>query len=103
MRKPEAFRDRVLEQLRPLGSVTCRAMFGGHGLYCGERFFAILFRGRLYFRTDATTRPEYEAMGSRPFRPSVRQTLHAYYEIPADVIEDGPRLVAMARAAVATR
>ena len=44
--------DYVLEQLGELGPVTSRAMFGGHGLYLGDHFFAIVYRDRLYFKTD---------------------------------------------------
>ena len=51
-------------------------MFGGTGLYAGKTFFAIVFAGRLYFKTDESTRTEYEARGMRPFRPSARQTLN---------------------------
>jgi hypothetical protein len=31
--KEDSYRDFVLDQLRSLEDVTCRAMFGGYGLY----------------------------------------------------------------------
>ena len=74
--------DYVLEQLGELGPVTSRAMFGGHGLYLGDQFFAIVYRDRLYFKTDDASRAEYEARGSEPFRPNARQTLKSYWEVP---------------------
>ena len=43
MKADPSFRDFVLDQLAELGEVHCRAMFGGHGLYHGETFFAIKF------------------------------------------------------------
>jgi DNA transformation protein len=76
-------------------------MFGGHGLYLGDQFFAIVYRDRLYFKTDDASRPEYEAAGSEPFRPNARQTLTSYWEVPAEVIENGESLVEWARDAVA--
>lgn len=93
--------DYVLEQLGELGPVTSRAMFGGHGLYLGDHFFAIAYRDRLYFKTDDASRAEYEAHGSEPFRPNARQTLKSYWEVPAEVIEHSESAVEWARDAVA--
>ena len=95
------FTDYVVDQLGDLGPVTTRAMFGGHGLYLGDQFFAIVFRERLYFRTDDGTRPEYERLGCEAFRPNERQTLHSYLEVPADVLDDRERAVEWARDAAA--
>jgi DNA transformation protein len=93
--------DYVLEQLGELGPVTSRSMFGGHGLYLGDQFFAIVHRDRLYFKTDEASRPEYRAFGSEPFTPNARQTLKTYWEVPADVVENRETAVAWARDAVA--
>ncbi len=95
------FLDFVLDQLRGLPALECRAMFGGHGLYQGPVFFAIVHRGRLYFRVGDTTRGAYEARGMTPFRPGPSQTLKSYFEVPADVLEDAAEGARWARAAVA--
>jgi len=99
----DGFKDYVLDQLDGLEGVSARSMFGGHGLYLRADFFGIVFRGRLYFRTDETTRAAYSELGSGPFQPTPRQRLKNYYEVPADVIEDRNRLVEWARDAVASR
>ena len=91
----------VLEQLGELGPVTSRAMFGGHGLYLGDQFFAIVYRDRLYFKTDDSSRAEYRARGCEPFRPNERQTSKSYWEVPAEVVEDRELAVEWARDAVA--
>jgi DNA transformation protein len=98
-RRDDSFKDFVLDQLRPVRAVACRAMFGGYGLYRDGVFFGCIYRDRLYFRTDATTRPEYLAHGMKPFRPNPRQTLTSYYEVPVEVLEDPERLVRWARGA----
>ena len=98
--RADSLKDFVLDQLKGLGGLECRAMFGGFGLYAGGKFFAIRFQGRLYFRTDATTRPSYVERRMKPFRPNARQQLTSYYEVPADVIEDADGLGAWARAAL---
>ena len=78
-------------------------MFGGHGLYSGETFFGIMFRGRLYFRTDEATRFAYAERGMKRFRPSATQTLGSYYEVPPGVLEDARELERWAEAAVRAR
>ena len=78
-------------------------MFGGHGLYGAATFFGIIFRGRLYFRTDETTRGAYLAHGMEPFRPSPTQKLGTYYEVPPEILEDSGALERWAKAALRTR
>ncbi len=101
-RKADSYRDFVLDQLRPLEGVSCRSMFGGYGLYLGANFFGILHEGRLYFRTDETTRESYRSHGMGPFAPSAKQILKSYYEVPADIVEDQDELAAWAREAAAS-
>lgn len=97
--KDESFKDFVLDQLSALDGLRSRAMFGGFGFYAGEVFFAIVFEGRLYFRTDPSTRAAYTERGMKPFRPTPKQSLTSYYEVPLDVVEDAVQLTAWARAA----
>lgn len=99
--KDDSFREFVLDQLSGLGDVTCRAMFGGYGLYSGETFFGIVFQRRLYFKTDESTRGDYERCGMKPFRPNQRQTMN-YHEVPSEVVEDREQLPGWARKAIAT-
>jgi len=94
--KTGSFKDFVLDQLGGLSGVTCRAMFGGYGLYQGDRFFGIVHKGRLYFKTNEASRPVYRERGMKPFRPNAKQTLKTYYEVPVDVMEDADQLVAWA-------
>lgn len=42
----------------------------------------MLFKGRLYFKTDAAARPDYLEMGMEPFRPGPKQTLKNDDEVP---------------------
>ena len=98
-----SFLDYVLEQLEPLGGVTRRTMFGGHGLYAQGSFFGIVHKGALYFRTDEASRAKYAQAGSRPFNPKGKQELHRYYAVPAEVLDDAELLVAWAREAAERR
>lgn len=84
--RKDSFRDFVEGQLDP--DARFRAMFGGYGLYRGDVIFGILHKGRLYFKTGPRTRPKYLDKGMKPFKPSARQTLKSYYEVPVEVLED---------------
>jgi DNA transformation protein len=97
--KHDGFKDYVLDQLADLRGITCRAMFGGHGLYQRETFFGIIHKGRLYFKTNATTAPRYRERKMKPFSPNAKQTLKTYYEVPVDVLEDAGELTIWARQA----
>ncbi len=99
MARDESFKDNVLDQLRELQGVRARGMFGGFGLYADATFFGIVADGRVYFKTYDQTRSEYEARGMKPFRPTEKQTLRNYYEVPAAVLEDAGLLVEWARRA----
>ena len=90
----------LIDQLYGLEGVTAHAMFGGHGLYLGGTFFGIIFKGRLYFKTNGTTRPVYVERGMKVFRPNPGQTLKNYFEVPADILEEPERLAAWAQDAI---
>jgi DNA transformation protein len=100
--KADSFQRFVLDQLElgGLRGVVCRAMFGGHGLYRRDAFFGILHKGRLYFKTDESTRAGYLKRGMTPFRPNARQTIRTYYEVPIDIVEDSEQLIAWAEGAI---
>ena len=97
----DTFKELIAEQLGARLNVTFRAMFGGWGLYRGAVFFGIIFRGQLYFKTDAQSRRNYEQHGMLPFQPNEQQTLKNYYEVPASIVEDAPQLVRWAERALA--
>ena len=103
--KPPAdhsFVDHVLDQLDGF-AVVPRAMFGGHGLYHGETFFALVYGGRLYFRCDDFARPEFERRGMGPFKPGIARPMRSFYEVPPEVLEDAAELQNWAARAVRSR
>jgi DNA transformation protein and related proteins len=100
-RVSEGYRSFVLDQLEPLGPVVARSMFGGVGLYCDGAFFGLIARDVLYLKVDASTRGDYEAAGSQPFRPYPdRAGTMKYYAVPVNVLENALELVEWARKAV---
>lgn len=99
-RKNDGFKDFIVDQLAALRGLTCRAMFGGYGLYQRAIFFGIIHRGRLYFKVTTATVPRYKKHGMKPFRPNAKQTLRSFYEVPVDVIEDAEVLTEWASRSV---
>jgi DNA transformation protein len=102
--KDGSFKGFVSDQLRGLGPVDCRAMFGGYGLYyegtANAIFFGIIFKGRLYFKTDSHTASSYTQKGMKPFKPGPKQTLKSFYEVPVEVLEDSDELASWAKEAI---
>ena len=89
MRVSAGFRDFALDQLSDVPGLRPRAMFGGVGLYADEVFFGILAADVLYFKVDDSTRNEYEAAGSSPFKPYPdRAMTMPYYSVPIQILED---------------
>ena len=87
----DEFADFVLELLAPLGGVSRRRMFGGHGIYRDGVMFALIADDTLYFKTDATSRGEFEAAGLDPFRYARqgRPVALSYHRAP-DAAFDSP-------------
>jgi DNA transformation protein len=103
LRVTPEFRDFVLDQLAGVAELRSRRMFGGVGLYSGERFFAILAADELFFKVDDGNRTAYETAGSEPFRPLAdpqRPVSMSYWRVPLEVLEDSAELTLWARAAI---
>jgi DNA transformation protein len=100
--KANPYVEFLIEQFEPLGEIRAKAMFGGHGLYCDEVFFALVAGGALFLKADDVNRPEFEAKGLKPFRPyEDRPDVMQYYEAPAEMFEDPLELKRWAGGAVA--
>ena len=67
-------------------------MFGGHGIYRDGVMLAIVYRDRLYLKTDDAGRGRFEEAGMGPFEPSSRQRLTSFYELPDGVLDDPDEL-----------
>jgi len=98
----DSFKQFVLDQLAALPDLRAKAMFGAHGLYCGDKFFGILDEGRLFFKTDAQSQTEYAERGMGPFTYQMKDKIMtmAYHEVPPDVLEQPHELVLWARRAI---
>lgn len=98
--RDDSFLRFVLERLDALPALHARAMFGGHGLSADGRFFAIVYQGRLYFKTDEAGRADYVEWRMDCFQPNPRQRLKNDYEVPVEILE-GAQLMEWARRVLA--
>ena len=74
-----------------LGDVRIRRLFGGQGIYSGERIVALVFRDELYLKSDAGTDALFEAAGSARWtytRPGRMPTRMPYYRFPESALDD---------------
>lgn len=95
------FVEYALRQLRVVGVVTARRMFGGYGLYCDECMFGIVDNDTLFLKVSAVTRLDYVSAGMSPFSPlASKKPMEGYYELPLDVLESPERLAEWGRKAL---
>lgn len=106
---PHPLADYIVDQLRDWAPVAVRRLFGGWGIYRGPVMFGLIARDAIYFRVDAANKPDYEAAATTPFvhtarkragakasqarpftytMPSGKTIEMAYYEVPADILEN---------------
>lgn len=80
----------IAELFAPVAPVRTRRMFGGLGIYSGEAMFALAFEGEIFLKTTDTTRPEFTAAGSEPFRYMARSRERetGYWRLPAAAFDD---------------
>jgi DNA transformation protein len=98
-----SFQLLVVDQLSGVvPTVRARPMFGGVGIYSGDVFFALIADDAVYFKVDASNRPDFEARGMEPFRPfgDTGGTMQ-YYQLPEEVLEDPEALRPWAEKALA--
>lgn len=93
----------ILEQLEGIKGLRSRRMFSGVGLYSGELFFSLIHDDTLFFKTDGSNSAEYIARNMPRFMPFPERpaAVMAYYQVPADIIEDSEAILGWARKSVA--
>ena len=79
--------DFILDQLAPL-PVRTRAMFGEYGLYCDEKFVALICDDTLFIKPTAISNRFFTNADLAPPYPGARDR----YAVPAALLEDSERL-----------
>jgi DNA transformation protein len=86
-----AFVAFAVDLLGPLGPVRSRAMFGGHGIYCGDLMFGLVDDDEIFLKTDDETRPMFEEAGCRRwvYSGGGKKTETNYFR-PPDAAHESP-------------
>lgn len=101
MAKENEFCEHLVDLLSPLGEVTYRHMFGGHGIYVDGHIVAIAADAELYLKADEVNRPRFEELGMERFQPFPgRDTAMPYHRVAAEMLDDRDRLLELARTSV---
>jgi DNA transformation protein len=97
------FVDYLLELIAPLGNVSARAMFGGHGIYVDSQIIGIVIGDILYFKTDEDNRQGYLDEGLEPFSFTARSKTVAtgYFRAPDEAMDSPHAMLPWARGALA--
>jgi len=97
------FAEFVKELFAPLGAIRTRRMFGGVGVYCDERMFALIADDELYLKTDDETLALFEAEGLQPFVFETKdgeKGVMRYRRAPESVFDDPDEAAAWGRLGV---
>jgi DNA transformation protein and related proteins len=89
--------------LDPLGSVTSRAMFGGHGVYLDGELIGVVMEDAFYLKVDAETRLHFEAAGSEPYvyLGQAEPITMSYWSVPGEALESAEAMRPWAELALA--
>ncbi len=89
--------------LDPLGGVTTRAMFGGHGVYVDGALIGVVMEEALYLKVDAETRLHFEAIGSEPYvyLGQAEPITMSYWSVPEIAMESAEAMRPWAQLALA--
>ncbi len=80
------FLEDVLNDLRFLGEIESKRMFGGYGLYSDGLFFGLLSQDMLFFKVGEAGRAECEEAGIPAFDPyGDGKGMSSYFEVPSEV------------------
>ncbi len=85
--------DHICEQLGGAGSVSSRKMFGEYGVYCDEKFIGVICDNTLFLKVTEQARQAEPQITLAPAYEGAKPG----FMIPADMLEDAPRLAAFAR------
>ena len=85
----------LLERLSPIGGITSKKMFGGHGIFHEGKMLGIVdSKGQGYFKADDSNRADFEAFDSH------KHNRMPYLSIPEKIFNDPETLVTWAKKSI---
>lgn len=101
MPKDLAFLAHLDELLEPLGKISSKIMFGGHGIYCNGIIMGLVIDRAFYLKVDEQTQVLFEAVGSAPFvyQMKMKDVSMSYWSVPEDAMESAEQMLPWAKLA----
>jgi DNA transformation protein and related proteins len=85
----------LVEKLAPIGGVTSKKMFGGHGLFQNGKMFGLIdSKGGSFMKADDSNRDGFLEKGS------IQHSRMPYYSIPLDVFKDQDTFIEWAKTSI---
>lgn len=86
----------LVRQLRDLGDVSSKKMFGGSGIFESGKMFAFVdSEGEVFLKADDSNRQQFEEAGA------AKHGRMPYFEVPQAILEDDADLKKWARTSMA--
>lgn len=88
-------RDAIEDVFSPFGRVSVRRMFSGHGVYVDDACFALVLRGTIWLKADASTKARFVEAGCQPFSYATGKravTVDSFWSLPESALDDGDEL-----------
>lgn len=82
--------DHLKDLFSPFGEISIRKMFGGAGIYCDGKIFAIADDDDVWLKVDDVSRDAFEDAGLKPFEFEMKgkKGTMSYYRPPDDIYDD---------------
>ncbi|MCB1235628.1 MAG: TfoX/Sxy family protein [Verrucomicrobiae bacterium] len=90
--------------LAPLGGVTAKRMFGGHGFFREGLMFGLVADGVFFLKADAENAGEFDALDLPPFtytKATGEVYAMSYRQCPEDALENSAAMTRWAESAFA--
>ena len=93
-KEEKEFVNYVVELMQPIGSITAKSMFGGHGIFLDGSMFGLVADSILYLKVDAESKKQFEEKGLEPFtyNKKGKEFKMSYYQAPEEALENNEEM-----------
>jgi DNA transformation protein len=101
--KDDAYIEYLHELIGPLGNISTKKMFGGHGVYCDGVIMGLVINEAFYLKVDEQTRQQFIDKGCEPFtyEMKAKRVAMSYWSVPDDAMESSEQMLPWAKLAYA--
>jgi len=91
----------AMELFEPMGGVSLRKMFGGHGFFKSGLMFALIYGDEIYLKADDEAKGPYEDEDAKQFlyEGKNKTTAMGYWTVPERLLDDADEFNEWAKSA----